>query len=500
MVNIIVFTQNVVLKSFEKLPGFINTDLETVFISTQMLFNYERGYLETLFEKCTFYKFADFLTDEENENCDFEAYEPTMSVGEYYSRIKILKNKLILQKLLSQYTDFKGYLCSDDLGIEEFVWIENGFERVQMEYYYTHPIKSNDLKSYIKTILKRIGFVRSSYKKIKQKKDLENITDEVYVAYKDEKKYVFIGKMSRVAYRMDLEWKKSQEEKIALQNGQFESASKCQYLSSLHECSKCIVPDNKEYDVRYIQDGYLPPNYSSRYLKYKPNNVSYYAWDEMGLRTFRYHNVPSTIMPFRKKLYLPLPKFKKTVKTILVATSGPGDWTAQKNRSDEDLMLQAFVEVAKQLPEIEIIYRCHPTWTHPAHAGVNSINRAGEYIDSTGLKNIHISSNIPKENLDSFILSFSRSSLEDDLRNADIVFGEHSVSMIDGAFQKIPFASVNLTGRRNFFSGITEMGFPHCTNVEDIVQVILNYSSDVYQKRYYKAIELYNKMTDLEGV
>lgn len=500
MVNIVVFTQNVILKSLEKLAGNINSSSETVFVSTQMLFDYERRYLETLFGKCTFLKFADFLTDEENEKCDFEAYKSTISVDEYYSNIKILKNKFIVQELLSRYSSYKGYLCSDDLGIEESVWLQNGFEKIQVEYYYNHPVKVNGLKTSIRAALKKIGFVRCAYETIKQKRNLKNITDEIYVSHKDGKKFVFIGKMSRVAYRMDLEWEKSEEEKKALQNGRFEPSSKCQYLSSLHECNKCIVPDSKQLDVRYIQDGYLPPNYSSRYLKYKPDNVSYYAWDEMGLRTFRYHSVPATIMPFRKKLYLPLPEFKKTVKTILVATSGPGDWTAQKNRSDEDLMLQAFVEVAKRLPEIEIIYRCHPTWTHPAHAGINSINRAAEYIDSTGLKNIHISSNIPKESLDSFILSFSRSSLEDDLKSSDIVFGEHSVSMIDGAFQKIPFASVNLTGRRNLFCGITEMGFPHCTSVEDIVQVITDYSTEAYQKRYCEAIGLYNEMTDLDGV
>ena len=197
-------------------------------------------------------------------------------------------------------------------------------------------------------------------------------------------------------------------------------------------------------------------------------------------------------------MYLPLPLFKKEIQTILVATSGPGDWTAQKNRSDEDLMLEAFVEIARRFPDIDIIYRCHPTWIHPEHNGVNSIKRVEEYLNNTGLKNIHLSSNIPTEKLGDFKLSFPRSSLEEDLKKADIVFGEHSVSMLDGGFKQLPFASVNLTNRRNLFCGISDMGFPHCTSVDDIENVIKSYGTEKFKELYSEAVKKYNTMTDME--
>lgn len=493
MINIYVFTQNVKLKSFGK---FVEKGEKNIFVTTHMLFDYEKNYLCSLFRDCKFYKFADFMNDKENEECDFDAYSEKISVEEYYDRIKRLKNEKIVKKVLELYPDANKYLCASDLGIDEHVWLNANFRKIRMEYYYNCSTNEKDIKAKIKNNLKRSKFIRKLNTIIKQRKWLSNITEEIYVAFDGTKKYVFVGKMDRVSYRMDLKWEKSKEERERLRKGKFETADKCQYLSSLHENSKCLVPDSYKYDVRYIQDGYLPPNYSSRYLRYKPKNVSYYTWDALGKRIFEYHSISAEIMPFRKKIFMPEANFKKQVKNILVATSGPGDWTAQKNRSDEDLMLQTFVEVAKRFPEINIIYRCHPTWIHPVHAGVNSINRAREYIAMTGLKNIHISSNIPEEHLDSFILSFPRSSLEEDLKDADIVFGEHSVSLLDGAFKKIPFASVNVTNRRDLFCGITEMGFPHCSGAEDIIKLINEYGTDSFKLKYSRAIKKYNEMTN----
>lgn len=497
MTNIYVFSQNVKLDSFEKV-SCKEPDDNNIFLTTHMLFDYEKEKVRSLFRNCTFLKFADFLSDSDNERCDFDAYDGSITIGEYYSKIKRMKNQLVAERIVQRYPMYSGYLCADDLGIDATVWEKYSFKPITMEYFYEHPSETTSFKKELKQILKKSTTLRKINNTLKEKKAIKSVTDEIYVANDENKKYIFIGKMSRVAYRIGLSWQKSDEEFQKIRSGKFESKEKCQYLTSLHESMKCVVPDKPWYDVRYIQDGYLPPNYSSRYLKYKPKNVSYYSWDELGKRTFEYHDLMVDIMPFRKKLYMPNPIFKENIKNILVATSGPGDWTAQKNRSDEDLMLQAFVEVAKQMPNVHIVYRCHPTWVHPEHAGVNSINRAAEYIQSTGLTNITVSTNIPKENMSSFVLSFSRGSLEEDLKNADMVFGEHSVSMIDGAFQHIPFASVNLTNRRDLFCGLTEMGFPHCTSVKEIIEVINKYNSSDFKKNYSQAVDKYNKMTDVE--
>ena len=189
-------------------------------------------------------------------------------------------------------------------------------------------------------------------------------------------------------------------------------------------------------------------------------------------------------------------KFSNKINKVLIATSGSGDWTALKNRSDDDILLQTFIEVAKYFPTIEFVYRCHPTWIHPEHVGVNSISRASEYVDKCSLNNFKISSNIPVETLDNFILSLSRSTLEDDMKDCDVVFGEHSVSMIDAGFRGIPFCAVNVTKRRSLFQSMVDLGFPECYGVDTIIGFLNNYTNIIFQKKYMEAVKKYNLMTD----
>ena len=66
--------------------------------------------------------------------------------------------------------------------------------------------------------------------------------------------------------------------------------------------------------------------------------------------------------------------------------------------------------------------------------------------------------------------------------------------MIDGAMERIPFASVNLSGRRNLWQGITDLGFPHCEDVESIARVIESVMDKDFQANYINAIERYNKI------
>jgi len=482
MVNIFLFTQNVKLESFEKFKMLGEDVDKNIFLTTHLLFDNEKEYLESLFLNCQYINFADFLSDDEMQACDEDAYsENLQNTTEYYEVIKKLKNDIIIKKVVDKYKDMKGYLCSDDLGIYEKAWIEAGFERLECEYYY---VPANNAASVLK---------EESAQKVKRPR-----FKEVYAAEHNGKKYIFIGSLNRIGYRLDLTFKKSDYECEQLNKGEFYTSEQCQYLTTLHEMYKCKVPDEPQYDVKCLQDGYLPPNYSGRYLKIKPQNLQYYAWDVLGEEIFKRQNISVSLFPFRKKLYIPIPVFPRKVNTVLVTTSGAGDWTAQKNRSDDDLMVIAFVEMARRFPEIEFIYRCHPVWVHPRHTGVNSINRVAEYFDYVGLSNIHLSGNILPENLGSFKLSLPRTSFQADLEKADIVFGEHSISMIDAAFEKIPFASVNLTRRRDLFCGISNMGFPACSTVDDIESVLHNIGNEQFQREYLEAVKRYNAMVNQE--
>ena len=498
MVTIILFSQHLKIVS---LPGCLeNKHIKgrVVFLTPHFLFENERELLLNSFPGAEFFCFADFLTDDEMAKCDEEAFvDLSMAVEYYLQRIKRIKNERIYAKIQQAYPKHKGYLLSKDLGIDDEVWSKHGFETINGEYYYRYR-KSSGLKSNIRDRLKKYGWLKKAYHVLKQQ-PIKKVED-VYCTHYKGKKYIFIGRMNRIDYRLNISFEASEEERDKFNRGEYEDKETCQYLTTWHEHWKCDVPDDPHYDVRWIQDGYLPPNYTDYGYNFIPDNVKYYAWDVLGTKLFHNRNLPVELIPFCKKLYLPQPCFPKEVKNILIVASGSGDWTALKNRSDDDLLVYAFAQMAKKFPDIDFVYRCHPTWIHPNNVGVHAIDRVQEYFSWLNLPNLHVSSHIPLQDATDgdFKLTFSRSSLEDDLKKADFVFGEHSISMIDAAFKQIPFCSVNMTNRRNFFIGITELGFPSASSHDEIANIIESASTPEFGEQYLKAVEAYNKMTDEE--
>lgn len=492
---VVVFSQNLIIESICNIKRMVRNCNKILLLTSHQLFDYEIEQIGTLLEKGVENKaFIDFLSMQELEYCDQEAYKnENKCLEQYDDEIKRIKNQLVVRNFEGQYhPEVKLILC-DDLGIDKKVWTNNGYQYVKCKYYYNQKEKTviRNLKDY----LKGIPFVKQYIER--RKKDNSIIDEEVYVGYWNSKKYVFIGKMNRVDYRMNIQFTKSSKEAERIHQGEYLGKNECIYLTSLHESYRVNIPDNTEYKVYQIQDGYLPPYYSCSY-KFKPDNHTYYVWDIIGKKVFEYLNLPVEIMPFRKKIYFPQPIFPAQIKRVLVVASGAGDWTAMKNRSDEDRMVQAFVETARLNPNITFVYRCHPVWVHPNHQGVNSIVRVAEYFEKTGLGNIKLSGNIPQTNEGNFTVTYPRSSLEEDLKCADIVFGDHSVSMIDAAMQGTLLASVNVMNRQNLFESMTALGFPHCTSVQDIDCLLKNIACKDFVEKYKKAIENYNNMTDKE--
>lgn len=497
MFTIVLFSQHLKIDSLIEVLHKKGIEDRILFLTTQFLFENEREQIEQEFSKVSFRCFADFLTDSDMEKCDVGAFEDiSMPYDKYLKRMKRIKNEMVWQKIQREYPSHQGFIFSNDLGIDAGVWISHGFEPLLGLYYY----RENNSLSIIKTVknkLKKYQWIRNIYRVLihKSSKRVEN----VYCAEYEGKKYIFIGRMNRIDYRLAIPFRFSETERDKFNRGEYESRETCQYLTTWHEHWKCHVPDYKVYDVRWIQDGYLPPNYTDYSYDFIPSNVQYYAWDSLGEKLFKNRNLPVSIIPFRKKLYMPEPIFPKKIKRVLIVASGSGDWTALKNRSDDDILVNAFAQMAKKFPEIDFVYRCHPTWIHPLNVGIHSIDRVKEYFDWLNLPNLHVSAHIPiQSKTGDFRLTFPRSSLEEDLKRADFVFGEHSISMIDAAFKRIPFASCNLTNRRNFFCGINELGFPCCTSQDSIEMLLMTNLNESFRKAYHIAVGNYNKMTDEE--
>lgn len=496
MINVFVFSQNLILDSLKEYSALSNKDRDTtIFVTTHFLFENERIFLSQQFNHCIFKTFADFLTDQEMEQCDTEAFvSKDMDYQLYIDNIKKKKNQIIVNKVLKEYSADRKYIFCKDLGIDYSVWEQRGFKYLSGKYYYKEEIS---FKSKIKKTFSKIDILKKIYHVIKNIK--AHTPEEVYVGYYNQRKYVFIGSMNRIGYRFSIPFEMSEKECDKLNKKQYETGESCTYLTTWHEHGKCDIPDDPKYIVKWAQDGYLPPNYSHKDYYFKPNNVIYYCWDNLGTKLFKNQGLPYELIPFRKKIYLPTPIFPKKLNNILVVASGSGDWTALKNRSDDDIMVDAIVQMAKKFSDIHFTYRCHPTWVHPQNVGVNAINRVHEYFTWLNLPNLTLSGNIPPmKTEEGFKFSFSRTSLEADLKNADFVIGEHSISMIDAAFQKIPFFSVNITNRRNFFVGLNELGFPSCTSLKQMEEMIKSINTDTFKNWFLKAVDNYNKMTDVE--
>lgn len=498
MDNIIVLTQNLKLSSLVALKPKMKGE-STLIFSTQFIFENERALINhCLGSSCLFLNFSDILFDADFDVCDSNAYhDDCTSLSMYYDEIKRLKNLLAIKRIEEKYSCKNKYIVCDDLGIDRDSWIKSGYTYFQLKYYHVPDVvKSEGIRGLLSKFIKVVQLIKGRL--------IVPISEITF----NGKKYLFYGSLNRIRYRIDSEIKKASFIEnliysalpILIKFFNWTPRSNVIRMSTLHESVKYNIPSHPNLNKVLIQDGYLPPNYPSKYLLFNGKYTEYYTWDILGQLIFKYHGLKSKPMPFRKKLYLPEPAFPKQIKKILCVASGAGDWTAVKNRSDEDKMIYAFGKVAVRFPEIEFIYRCHPVWVHPQHQGVHSIVRAAEYIEYLNLPNFKISCNIPTatDEKGNFILSYKRSSFEDDLKDVDIVFGEHSVSMIDAAFKKILFGSVNVTGRRNFFEGVTKLGFPHCETIEEITNLIFSLTTSDFKESYIKAINNYNIMTDQE--
>lgn len=497
MDNIIVITQNLKLESLASIKSeLINGGV--LIVSTQFVFENEQEIINnTLGVKCQYIDFSDLISDAERQKCDEEAFKPIpKSVGTYYAIIKEKKNEVVVSNLLKKYPCRNLLLVCDDLGIDDTPWLHAGFRKIQCEYYYNHSQNKHTSTNRIVSLTSGLISIIKKYYKA-----------DIWVSHKDNQKYLFFGSTNRIGYRIDLEWKKASKwenikfilQYFSMRLFGFMPRNKTIRLTTFHEDNHWNLPDHPNFNIKKIQDGYLPPNYTSKYLYYFGPRVEFYTWDVMGQNTFHYHNLNSRVMPIRKKLFLPEVHFPKKLTKVLCAASGTGDWTAIKNRSDDDRLVWAIGKVAAMFPDVEFIYRCHPVWIHPDHSGVNAINRCAEYIAWLNLPNYKLSSNIPVANQKGeFVLSFKRSSFEEDLKGVDIVFGEHSVAMIDAGFKGIPFASCNMTGHRDFFEDITKLGFPHCESIEEIANLLRSLTTPEFKASYEQAIKNYNEMTKKE--
>lgn len=539
-INLIVFSLTTPIPLLlDAIEATQQNDLTTFCISPHKLFDTEITCVKNQTTKeISFVSFYEFISQKEMEYCDTEADNIIISekknrynqLGNYYSKIKELKNAIILKNIKSKYQLESKYILSDDLGIDVRIWLRNGFNscflpespKITISDKVAKPVKFivwsvQSLAWLVRFLLQRlnnktvISFFETSAGTFILFGRQNRITQ-----YLDSKKYT-LSPLPRweVSYLNNLLILCSRSNNSPIAVDRLLSSFLLDILTlvfktikgeDIHTIISSMHENNDMYGflasklgvkMVYLQDGFLPSYYPSAYLRYRLWANKYYIRDKLSKGIFERHSLNYELWDCYAKTTLPIIEAKKTkIQNVLFLTSGAGDWTALKNRSDEDLAFLAFIEAAKKRPDVKFIYRPHPLWMHPEHQGVKSIKRVIEYSEELKLPNFVVSAGALKEGI-TFMkdkhLSVEPTTINHDINSADIVFGDHSQSLLTAAQRKKIIASVSLANRKEFFFDYTKLGFPILRSSEDMVSFIKEVETGSnFIEKYNESIKLYN--------
>jgi hypothetical protein len=520
-VHLILYSLSASLESIRNVAQMIKDDgITIVFLSPHVAFDFEKKQIQNILrQKALFTSFYEFISQSEMEFCDSEADKTIMKqygtrhekLHIYYDTIKRIKNESILKNILYKYNIFNKYILSSDLGIDEFVWVNNGFITaygdISTRSENSVPTINARLVSYIKkffTLTPVIilqtndthNYFWGHYARVKQYVDGTKCTAKNLPLLE----YLFfhaVYKLSGVCKQKPLLYFY-----IALLH-LFRIVKKSDipaFLTTIHEYSGTVsyLAALLKTNMICMQDGYLPGYYTSAYLKYYIGVQKFYIWDSPSCDIFKRHELHCEVWPYYKRIHLPLIHEEPIiVRQVVFLASGAGDWTALKNRSDEDLAFLAFVGAAKEYPQIKFVYRPHPLWVHPQHQGLNSIQRLIDFKNRSCLENLIISAGALSEGNEFWKdgnVSKKSKSIDEEVTSSDIVFGDHSQALIEAAKSGKIIASVSLARRMEFFSSFTKLGFPILRSSEDISFFIHNLKYSDFISKYNEAINRYNSL------
>lgn len=518
---VVVLSQSCTIEKLNSVLADLQCYKSVICLSTHHFFQYERKIIaDTISTQVIFHQFADFLTDVEMEACDIKAdglivkkynYRNIKLLGEYYENIKRIKNTTVIMNLENLYVVDKYYILSDDLGIDIDAWKgDKSIISISCNYSNESDIRTS---SWLGNIKKRYNIFMGS----------------AHYLCNGQERFIVLGSIGRVKQYFHKNTIISQP---AISITIFLLLTHLIYKSNIVNNNdnsivtkiirmlfKILMYDNVplactihgfnrfyselarvvNVPLHCIQDGFLPNNYTSKYLLYYESVSEFLVWDSFSMEIFDNHQLKSRISKIFFDVRLPrIDEKPRKIKNVLVLTSGAGDWTAIKNRSDDDLLLELFVRVAIALPHIKITYRPHPLWVHPSHQGINSISRVETYLKLENLPNLSISAGSVKESIaykDDNDLSRKSTTIQEEVNKTNIIFGEHSQSLINGARNKKLFGSVNITNRRSIFKIYDDLGFPHFKSHQEIISFIKDFEVSAGNAMMYNnSVDRFNSM------
>lgn len=433
-------------------------------LTTHKMYENEIEYFKILGDyKFIFYTFSDFLNDTIMETIDYMALQ---HIGRhlfdfrlYMDQIVKYKNKEVIDQINKKY-DINSVISDDGLGIDYNVFASQ-YQTIPVEYFGKRKC-INFKKNIIIKIIEKINSILTNKLEI-------NIFE-----FKNMK-YIFYGNIGRLKLRSIKSFQKFVNIMYLSYLGIKKSTTIC---TTIHEYNRRLF---KYFERIYVfTDGFFPSNYPESYLNMFDDNVVFVPDTFVNKKWFRlFGRATRPIFNFQRKVL-----FKKveteSITSVLLVLNHAGDWTSFINRSDTDLLVSAFGNLAKKFSSMKFTIRPHPTMIHSEHEGINSINRITEYVKYLNLKNLKI----------------SKSSLQDDLFNNDLIVGEYSNVLVQGFEIGKLGLIVNLTNRRNFMKDFSELGFLTVENLQLLVAFFEEISDDLFLKikKQNLAVEKFNKL------
>lgn len=505
-INLIVFS---ITTPLEELISAINSAPPsgiTLCLSPHIVFDDERKIiLEQVAKRPIFRSFYHYISETEMRYCDEQAdrniqkifLDRERHIYHYYDEIKFLKNQIICNNIQVDYKIDAVICLAEDLGIERSIFSDKWAE--------TKQTSSFGFLKKVASGLQRMVFRIGKIFRVKTKitvlvgdggpfyllGEYERVTQ-----YFDPDKYsltppscvsnIVLGAMLRVCLIRSLDIKFLDKIAVVLLLGlgciakKFLTKSNYPIAAPMHAYIDAFgwVAKFRSVPCLSIQDGYLPVNYSSAYLKYRVGVSSYLIWDTLSAGLFESNGLDYRVWGCFQRNDIPkVIESPIKVRQVLFLASGAGDWTALKNRSDEDLAFLAYLDVAKEYKHIKFIYRPHPLWVHPDHQGARSIERVSRFCQIQACENLSVSGGAISDAanfLEDGNLSAGSTSIADDIATSDIIFGDHSQVLLTAAEKGKMVASVNRCQRQSFFYGHTSLGFPLLESSDDMKMFISN--------------------------
>jgi hypothetical protein len=431
-------------------------------LSTHHLFKNERLKVSNFAPRVSIRTFADFLDDAEMQSCDdraTDALAPLLTdknIKKKYANLfigKTLKNKneLIFRKIHDVYSVNKIYF-QHGLGVHPGFWHSVGAIPLDSTF-------GRHFKNKMHTLFRKI-------RKVLKKKEIHLVTHGNCC-------YFFVSGIKRLKFTEEAAIDEVSIHPIrwilfSLAGNKGKNLLKS-HIKNSHpsHCRPLLATTIHEYihqlgdlglPLHVFVDGYHPPNYPRSYIDMY-ENCDFVSSDMFSEYWFHHHGKKIIKpLPFQvsRKMHFVLINKNYKIKTILLVLNHAGDWSALINRSDTDLLIESFSDIAQQFQEISFIVRPHPTMILPEHEGTGSLDRIRRYIAWRGLEN----------------LSVSEASLGENVSRGDVFISEYSQVLID-VFQTGKLGIIaNLTGRRSFMEEYEKLGFMAADSLNSLTKKI----------------------------